>query len=511
MFVHDGDRPRPRRRQRQARGRLRPHSRVTRRRPAACANGCGRAPRRRRGAKYCSPCVARLPKRECVVCHVEFPPDMMTGPRCKPCASKTAWAKRIEDTYGITAEQYLELLEFQDGRCYICHRRPASKRLAVDHDHGTGEVRGLLCKACNRDVLGHLRDDAAALAAGHRLPDRDPGQAAVGRRRPDPTDPGVMMVDRVHDHCSLRWSRLRRLRRRLGSAAVSGSDIEDQPDYPYPFIAGRRPGRAAAGPPDDVDGHSFSFPCQPFTTACHLRDAQGGKSSTRTCSPRGRSDRVRVVVGDSVRGRERRRHQAAPPVMAPRSGEYLITLCGSMFGLGRPASPAVPRQLPAAPARPDGAGRLRPTGVPARHVPHRPEGAAEAGGRLPRPRRPGPQRWAHPRRRARAAGDGLAPDPAVGQAQGGVPSGVHVVASRPTSFGRPCDRDEAGPAPGPRPTTGSRSGTWATATSSSSAPRTGGPAVVLGPRREGAVELQGVSRHRRCVHDHRATRGTGVP
>ncbi|MGL4178298.1 MAG: endonuclease VII domain-containing protein [Dermatophilaceae bacterium] len=71
---------------------------------------------------------------------------------------------RVEVTYGLRPGQYQELLLFQQGRCYICQRRPGAKRLAVDHDHATGEVRGLLCRGCNRDVLGHLREDRLALA-----------------------------------------------------------------------------------------------------------------------------------------------------------------------------------------------------------------------------------------------------------------------------------------------------------------------------------------------------------
>jgi hypothetical protein len=56
------------------------------------------------------------------------------------------------------------LYEAQGGRCYICQRATgARRRLAVDHNHATGEVRGLLCKPCNRDVLGHLRDNTEAL------------------------------------------------------------------------------------------------------------------------------------------------------------------------------------------------------------------------------------------------------------------------------------------------------------------------------------------------------------
>lgn len=61
-------------------------------------------------------------------------------------------------TYGITNEEYKKLLQYQAGVCYICHRPPASRRLAVDHSHKTGEVRGLLCWSCNKG-LAFYRDD----------------------------------------------------------------------------------------------------------------------------------------------------------------------------------------------------------------------------------------------------------------------------------------------------------------------------------------------------------------
>jgi hypothetical protein len=98
----------------------------------------------------------------------------------------------------MTATEYHELLEYQDGRCFICHRRPQSKRLAVDHDHSCCPgptscgrcIRGLLCRSCNRDVVGGLREDLEAfrraieyltLPPAKRLwPDRDvtPNQEA---------------------------------------------------------------------------------------------------------------------------------------------------------------------------------------------------------------------------------------------------------------------------------------------------------------------------------------------
>lgn len=62
--------------------------------------------------------------------------------------------------YGITPEQYNEMLESQNGSCAVCHR-PSSdfkKSLAVDHDHTTGEIFGLLCWKCNQKIIGDTRD-----------------------------------------------------------------------------------------------------------------------------------------------------------------------------------------------------------------------------------------------------------------------------------------------------------------------------------------------------------------
>lgn len=59
-------------------------------------------------------------------------------------------ARKLMVRYGITSEEYDHMLDMQDGRCAICRRSPRSKHLAVDHDHTTGHVRGLLCDRCNR-------------------------------------------------------------------------------------------------------------------------------------------------------------------------------------------------------------------------------------------------------------------------------------------------------------------------------------------------------------------------
>lgn len=54
--------------------------------------------------------------------------------------------------YGLGIADYVALLDSQGGVCAICGSPPQNNRLAVDHDHVTGDVRGLLCSPCNRHV-----------------------------------------------------------------------------------------------------------------------------------------------------------------------------------------------------------------------------------------------------------------------------------------------------------------------------------------------------------------------
>lgn len=106
--------------------------------------------------------------RACIECRQEFPLDaehfVRRGKkwfvsRCKPCNReyhrvnyKHTYRLR---TYGITEEQYQEMLKRQDGKCAICDS--PDKKLVIDHDHLTGKVRGLLCNQCNKGI-GSLQD-----------------------------------------------------------------------------------------------------------------------------------------------------------------------------------------------------------------------------------------------------------------------------------------------------------------------------------------------------------------
>ena len=57
---------------------------------------------------------------------------------------------------GVTDADYTRMLEAQGGGCAICGNPPKSRRLHVDHDHRTGQVRGLLCFRCNRALPDYV-------------------------------------------------------------------------------------------------------------------------------------------------------------------------------------------------------------------------------------------------------------------------------------------------------------------------------------------------------------------
>lgn len=65
--------------------------------------------------------------------------------------------------FKITQADYEAILAMQGGGCAICGKAPGKISLHVDHDHETGEVRGLLCVGCN-NALGQFHDDQELLA-----------------------------------------------------------------------------------------------------------------------------------------------------------------------------------------------------------------------------------------------------------------------------------------------------------------------------------------------------------
>ena len=69
--------------------------------------------------------------------------------------------RKLMREYGLTVEAHQQMFRDQEGRCAICNIEPSSI-LHVDHDHVTGDVRGLLCNNCNW-ALGLFKDDSAVI------------------------------------------------------------------------------------------------------------------------------------------------------------------------------------------------------------------------------------------------------------------------------------------------------------------------------------------------------------
>ena len=75
-------------------------------------------------------------------------------------AKAVARKRKLKCYFGITVEEYDRMLAAQNGVCAICSGINADgKRLAVDHNHETGKLRGLLCHRCNI-AIGLLKDSA---------------------------------------------------------------------------------------------------------------------------------------------------------------------------------------------------------------------------------------------------------------------------------------------------------------------------------------------------------------
>jgi hypothetical protein len=67
--------------------------------------------------------------------------------------------KHLKQNWGLTLQQYDDMLEKQGNCCAICKTDDFGKtRGAIDHDHITGKIRGILCNNCNNG-LGRFKDD----------------------------------------------------------------------------------------------------------------------------------------------------------------------------------------------------------------------------------------------------------------------------------------------------------------------------------------------------------------
>lgn len=165
--------------------------------------------------------------------------------QCRPCASSKAHATMIEKVYGLDARGYRALLDAQGGRCAICRARPRSKRLAVDHDHKSGAVRGLLCSRCNHDLMGSAWDSIALVAAlwhylntppalGDWTPPEDAPTIGVlesaGKAIAKPSDPALAIVTQAS-------------RAKLDAASVASTAVECTRPHVLPVGSESVPGK----------------------------------------------------------------------------------------------------------------------------------------------------------------------------------------------------------------------------------------------------------------------------
>lgn len=89
--------------------------------------------------------------------------DKVRGYRAKQPWTLNKRCKR----HNISVEEFWSFYEEQDGTCPVCDKAIQAEDSAIDHNHKTGEVRGILCKTCNR-ALGLLGDSPDTLARGSK-------------------------------------------------------------------------------------------------------------------------------------------------------------------------------------------------------------------------------------------------------------------------------------------------------------------------------------------------------
>ena len=108
------------------------------------------------GRVLCAPCAERraqkrADRRKASLCACGVP-ALSGRSSCGNCLAALR-RRRLAQRRGIEERDYLRMLDGQGGRCAICRQScRTGRRLAVDHDHQTGRIRGLLCFRCNTSL-----------------------------------------------------------------------------------------------------------------------------------------------------------------------------------------------------------------------------------------------------------------------------------------------------------------------------------------------------------------------
>ena len=66
----------------------------------------------------------------------------------------------LKKTYGLSPSTYAAMYKHTNGRCYVCDRAPKTgKNHAIDHDHHSLQIRGIVCYLCNKYIIGRKRKE----------------------------------------------------------------------------------------------------------------------------------------------------------------------------------------------------------------------------------------------------------------------------------------------------------------------------------------------------------------
>lgn len=105
---------------------------------------------------FCQQCLKRAKHRIASQRWRQNNPEKRNRHHKSPRAIQARSHQKRYHLYGITIRQYAEILALQGGRCFLCREGETAvtkdgmvKALHIDHDHATGQIRGLLCQRCN--------------------------------------------------------------------------------------------------------------------------------------------------------------------------------------------------------------------------------------------------------------------------------------------------------------------------------------------------------------------------
>lgn len=133
--------------------------------------------------RVCKDCVARGITTQREASH--------PGPRCfthhrefRKAAKARAHDAMVQRTYGLEPGDYDRLLAAQGGKCAVlgCRATGRTKRLAVDHDHKTGAIRGILCGPHNQ-LIGYNQDNPEAFRSLADYLENPPARAVLDPKR----------------------------------------------------------------------------------------------------------------------------------------------------------------------------------------------------------------------------------------------------------------------------------------------------------------------------------------